>query len=146
MLLCFDREQRLVYILGEIFAVTDAVGAELMQISRANFRQRLARARRDLHSFMNDKCGLVNRANPCRCSRKTRGFIETGYVDPARLLFAQEHVQEVREVARTRPETLTTLDEQCGAIFRRHPFYESPDLVPTLWRLLQSPLFEYATS
>src|SRR5213078_2991350 len=67
MLLCLDRAQRLVYILGEVFDVTDAVGAELLEISRDNFRQRLTRARRDLHNFMNDKCGLVDPANPCRC-------------------------------------------------------------------------------
>src|SRR5262245_16105736 len=46
MLLCLDREQRLVYILGEIFEVTDVVGAELLEISRETFRQRVARARR----------------------------------------------------------------------------------------------------
>src|SRR5437867_4931857 len=87
MLLCLDRAQRLVYILGEIFEVSDALGAELLEISRENFRQRLARARRDLHNFMNDKCGLVDPANPCRCEKKTRGFIQAGYVDPNKLLF-----------------------------------------------------------
>jgi hypothetical protein len=88
MLLCLDRGQRLVYVLGEIFEVGDAVGAELLEISRDNFRQRLTRARRDLHNFMNEKCGLVDPANPCRCDKKTRGFIQAGYVDPANLLFA----------------------------------------------------------
>jgi RNA polymerase sigma factor (sigma-70 family) len=44
MLLCLDRGQRLVFILGSIFGVSDVVGAELLEISRANFRQRLARA------------------------------------------------------------------------------------------------------
>jgi len=145
MLLCLDREQRLVYILGEIFEVTDAVGAELLDISRGNFRQRLARARRDLHSFMNDKCGLVNRANPCRCAKKTRGFIEAGYVDPERLLFASDHVQQVRERSRTNANALMTLDEECAEIFRQHPFYESPDVVPALRRLLQGPLFRRTT-
>ena len=71
MLLCLDREQRLTYILGEIFGVTDGLGAELLEISRENFRQRLARARRDLHNFLHDKCGLVNEANPCRYAKKT---------------------------------------------------------------------------
>ena len=52
MLLCLDREQRLIYVLGEIFGVTDVIGAELLEISRQNFRQKLSRARRDLHSFM----------------------------------------------------------------------------------------------
>src|SRR5437899_5678002 len=34
MLLCLDREQRLIYILGGIFEVTDTVGAELPGISQ----------------------------------------------------------------------------------------------------------------
>ncbi len=55
MLLCLDREQRLTYVLGAIFGVTDTVGAELLEISCENFRQRLTRARRDLHNFMHDK-------------------------------------------------------------------------------------------
>jgi DNA-directed RNA polymerase specialized sigma24 family protein len=54
MLLCLNREQRLAYILGEIFGVTDAGGAELLETSRDNFRQKLSRARRDLHNFLQD--------------------------------------------------------------------------------------------
>lgn len=145
MLLCLAREQRLVYILGEIFEVSDAIGAELLDISRENFRQRLARARRDLHNFMNDKCGLVRAANPCRCARKTRGFMEAGYVDPRNLLFAHERVRQVRHVALATSETIASLDERCAAIYRRHPFYESPDLVPALRRLLESPDFRRVT-
>ena len=139
MLLCLDREQRLIYVLGEIFGVTDAIGAELLDITPENFRQRLARARRDLHSFMNDKCGLVNRANPCRCARKTAGFIECGHVDPANLLFARDRVQQVREFAPSISDALVTLDARYANVFREHPFYESRDLVPMLRRLLETP-------
>ncbi len=88
MLLCLDREQRLICILSGIFGVTDKVGAELLEISRANFRQKLSRARRDLHHFMQNQCGLINKANPCRCAKKTRAFMKAGYVDPENLLFA----------------------------------------------------------
>ena len=145
MLLCLDREQRLTYILGAIFGVTDTVAADLLEISCENFRQRLARARRDLHNFMNDKCGLVNRANPCRCAKKTRGFIQAGHVDPERLLFAHDHVRQVREVVPQAYESIRTLDDQCADIYRQHPFYESPDLVPMLRRLVESPDFRRAT-
>jgi RNA polymerase sigma factor (sigma-70 family) len=144
MLLCLDRGQRLVYILGEIFAVSDAVGAELLEISPDNFRQRLARARRDLHSFMNDKCGLVNQANPCRCARKTRGFIQVGYVDPQSLLFARERVQQVREIVPRAHAALMTLDDRCAEAHREHPFHESPDFVRALRRLVASPDFHRA--
>lgn len=145
MLLCLDREQRLIYILGEIFDVTDTLGAELLEISPDNFRQRLARARRDLHNFMNDKCGLVDRANPCRCAKKTRGFIQAGYVDPENLLFARQRVVQVREVVPATSAAITTLDSQCAEIYRQHPFHESPDLVEALRRLLDSSEFRRAT-
>src|SRR3989454_4718148 len=145
ILLCLDREQRLTYILGEIFGVTDTVAAELLEISCENFRQRLARARRDLHNFMHDKCGLVNRANPCRCAKKTRGFIQAGHVDPERLLFAHEHVRQVREVVPKAYKTIKALDDQYADIYRQHPFYEAPDLVPMLRRLVESPDFRRAT-
>ena len=144
MLLCLDREQRLIYILGAIFEVTDAVGGELLGISRENFRQRLARARRDLHNFMHDKCGLVNRTNPCRCVKKTRGFIQAGYVDPANLLFARARLQQVREAVPAVRDAILTLDQQYAEIYREHPFYESPDLVQALRRLLESPDFRRA--
>src|SRR5262245_60713732 len=139
MLLCLDREQRLAYVLGEILGLSDTAGADLLEISPDNFRQRLARARRDLHSFMNDKCGLVNRANPCRCAKKTRGFIEAGYVDPANLLFARERLQQVSDVAPAKSEVVATLDQEYGEVFRQHPFYEAPDLVRALRELIASP-------
>jgi len=139
MLLCLDREQRLTYILGAIFGVSDAVGADLLEITAENFRQRLTRARRDLRNFMNDKCGLVNKANPCRCAKKTRGFIQEGYVDPDNLLFARARMSEVQEAAPKVFETIKTLDDQCAEIYRRHPLYNPLDLRQLLRQLIQGP-------
>ena len=138
MLLCLDRGQRLVYILGEILDVGDAVGADLLEISAENFRQRLSRARRNLHSFMNDECGLVNPANPCRCAKKTRGFIQAGYVDPANLLFAPARVKQVRQEVLGTARVVATLDEQCARVYREHPTYEPGDLAQALRRLIDS--------
>ena len=70
MLLCLDREQRLTYILGAIFSVSDSVGADVLEITAESFRQRLTRARRDLRNFMNDKRGLVNKSNPAAVLRR----------------------------------------------------------------------------
>ncbi len=87
MLLCLDRRQRVVFVLGELLGATDQIGAEILETSPANFRQLLSRSRRDLYQFMNEKCGLINAANPCRCHKKTRAFMEAGYVDPENLHF-----------------------------------------------------------
>jgi RNA polymerase sigma factor (sigma-70 family) len=139
MLLCLDRKQRLVFTLGGILGATDAVGAEVLEMTPDNFRQCLARARRDLHSFMNNQCGLVNKSNPCRCPKKTRGFIEQGHVDPNRLLFVPAHVEHVCDVA---GETVRDIDDvverQHADIFREHPFLQPSDQVNWLRRMLQS--------
>jgi RNA polymerase sigma factor (sigma-70 family) len=145
MLLCLDREQRLAYILGAILGVIDTVAAEVLEISPENFRQRLTRARRDLRNFMNDKCGLVNPANPCRCAKKTRGFIEAGHVDPKNLLFVRDRVCEVREAAPSTYETIKTLDDKCADVYRRHPFYKPPDLAQMVRRLVENPALKRAT-
>jgi RNA polymerase sigma factor (sigma-70 family) len=141
VLLCLDREQRLIFILGSIFGVSDAVGAELLELSRDNFRQRLARARRDLQNFMQDKCGLVNAANPCRCVKKTRGFVAAGHVDPNNLRFARERVTRVRDVAARISTQITGLDAAYAEVFRDHPFQNSPDFAAALEELMNRPEF-----
>jgi RNA polymerase sigma factor (sigma-70 family) len=146
MLLCLNRDQRLAYILGEIFGVTDVVAAEVLEVTCDNFRQRLARARRDLRNFMNGRCGLVNRANPCRCANKTRGFIEAGDVDPNNLLFTGDRLGEVREAVPRTYETIRTLDDQYGDIYRGHPFYKPPDLGQRLRQLVESSDLKRATN
>jgi RNA polymerase sigma factor (sigma-70 family) len=141
MLLCLDREQRLVYVLGEILGATDAVGAEVMDIGRDAFRQKLSRARKDLHGFMNEKCGLVNAANPCRCQRKTRAFMRAGYVDPANLLFARDRVRQVKEVAVRSNPALQGYDGVCAEIYREQPFQEPRDVAARVRRVVESAEF-----
>jgi RNA polymerase sigma factor (sigma-70 family) len=139
MLLCLDRKQRLIFTLGAILGASDTVGADVLEMTTDNFRQSLARARRDLHSFMNNQCGLVNQNNPCRCPKKTRGFIEAGHVDPHHLLFVPKHVERVRDAA---PETVREIEDvverQHVAIYRDHPFLQPPDQIDWLRRVLKS--------
>jgi RNA polymerase sigma factor (sigma-70 family) len=142
MLLCLDREQRLVFVLGELFEVTDAVGGAVLDLDRQTFRQRLSRARRQLQEFMRGRCGLVDPANPCRCARKTRAFIRDGIVDPARLVFARRHVETMREASAHGRAALESVVE--AAPWRSHPFVEAPDLVARLRGTLQGDAFRAA--
>ncbi|HAC25738.1 MAG TPA: RNA polymerase subunit sigma-70 [Cytophagales bacterium] len=125
MLLCLDREQRLVYVLGEIFGVGHTLGATLLNISPDNFRQRLSRARKDLYQFINRKCGLINTANPCRCATKTKGFIKAKWVDPVTMKFNTHYLHRVRDVATQGAVDLEhLLDTRYASLFRAHPFQQ----------------------
>ena len=112
MLLCFDRDQRVVFLLGELLGLSDSVAAAVLETSRDNFRQKLARARGQLEAFMHARCGLMNPANPCRCSRKTAAFVRDGIVDPQRLQFAEAHVARVRTQAPARARDLNALQQR----------------------------------
>jgi RNA polymerase sigma factor (sigma-70 family) len=129
MLLCLDREQRIVYILGEIFSIDHRIGSEMLEISKDNFRQKLTRARKDLYNFMNQKCGLVNTQNPCRCDKKTKSFIKAGWVDKDKLKFNTSYLKLISEIA---PVKLTELFEvesnEYQTLYKTQPFQEKEHL------------------
>jgi len=125
MLLCLDREQRLVYILGEIFKIDHTIGSTMLEISKDNFRQKLSRARKDLYSFMNSKCGLINKSNPCRCNKKTKSFIKAGWVDKDKMKYNTSYLKEIYEQIPSKAEELCDVAENDYAVlFRKHPFQE----------------------
>jgi RNA polymerase sigma factor (sigma-70 family) len=132
MLMCLDRRQRLAFILGEVFGETSEAGAAAMDISPENFRQLLSRARHDLYQFMNDKCGLVNQANPCRCARKAKGFMRNGWLDPKNRQFSKDRIASVQDIARDRLDELQALDRKHAELYRMQPFLAGPNLANKL--------------
>lgn len=125
MLLCLDREQRMIYILGEMFDIDHNLGSEILGITAGNFRIRLMRARQDLNNWMNERCGLVNKANPCRCAKKTRAYIEAGIVDPNNLKFNTRHKKKIYELSEQNATSImNTIEDLNKNIFQQHPLQE----------------------
>lgn len=128
MLLCLDRIQRFVFVLGAIFGVDSVVGAEILEITRANFRQILSRARKQINNFMNDKCGLMDNRNPCLCSRKTRAMIKAGYIDPENLQFEKQHLEKISSLVKNKYHPkLNPLGTRCQDLFRDQRLQGSRD-------------------
>ncbi len=149
MLLCLNREQRLVFVLGDIFGVEHRLGGEMLSLSPDNFRQKLARARKDLYHFMNQKCGLMKEENPCRCAKKTRGFIEAGWIEPGKLKFNSDHLMLIREAAVQKVKQFDeNIDLTYSDLFRAHPFQEKTHHETLMKRILHdeklSEIFEWS--
>jgi RNA polymerase sigma factor (sigma-70 family) len=139
MLLCLDKHQRMVFILGELFGVNDAIGSEIMEISRANFRKILSRARKQLYNFMQEKCGLENKDNPCRCAKKTKAFIQAGIVDPGNLQFSRPYQRAIEKIAPVRQDQMEELIYQnYQTLFRKHPLLPAPEFAEQLQRIFSS--------
>ncbi|MBI5402886.1 MAG: RNA polymerase sigma factor [Ignavibacteriae bacterium] len=143
MLLCLNREQRVIFILGSIFRVSDSVGCEIMEISRENFRQKLSRARKELFNFMNDKCGLIKKSNPCRCAKKTKALVDSGYVNPGKLIFNTNYVMKIKQATGSKLERFEDYaGKEAEKIFEEQPFNNSPDNIEYLKRLINTSEFK----
>lgn len=127
MIMCLDREQRLTYIIGDVFEIDHNLGAEIFEITPDNFRQKLTRARKDLYQWMHNRCGLVNSNNPCRCPKKTKGFIEKGYVNPENFKWHSDFSNRIYELSENSVDNLLNeRDKIYSNLFKQHPFKNNP--------------------
>jgi hypothetical protein len=147
-LLCLERKQRLVFILAVVFNITDKMGAEILEISRSNYRKILSRARKKLFHYMHGNCGVVNPDNPCKCRNKLKGFMELGSHTPEKIVYHEKGapaIQDIiskgqkgrRELTQNIMSRFThTIYAEYTRLFRSHPFYTSPDLTAWLRKTL----------
>lgn len=86
--------------------------------------------------------GLLNKENPCRCARKTRGFIDAGYLDRRNLQFQRDRVASVAEMAsRDAAVVFEKVTRDYPALFREHPFSDPRQLKTRLSALLEGTAF-----
>ena len=139
MLLCLDRDHRITYILGELFQLTSEQGGHVLDITPAAFRKRLSRARQRIRDFMQRRCGLVNKANGCRCRRRVQRALELGRVDPQRLVLATHPIHASREATLQQGVHEMETLEYTAARLHREPAYAAPEsLVRSVKALVES--------
>jgi RNA polymerase sigma factor (sigma-70 family) len=127
MLLCLPRPQRAAYLLADVLGLTDREGAEILECSRDAFRQRVSRARRTIRFVIDNRCGLVDPANPCRCGRQIASAETAGVLDRARLPLARHRRQEARVWIEPVAKQLDAIDA-IGELYRFDRFAAPAEL------------------
>jgi len=123
LLLCLNKSSRIVYILGEILEFNSIEGAEILEISPDNFRKQLSRSRAKIRNFLQLKCGLVDKSNPCRCTKKIDFLIEENKIDPKELQFAQHSKRSINLISK-----IEFLDDTVS-LYRAVPDFKTPEVV-----------------
>ena len=142
-LLCLDRQQRLVFILGVVFNVPSKQGGEITSLTSTNFRKILSRARAKLHNFMNNKCSMVNRNAPCKCRNKVNGFIRQGFHTVDNVTFYQENAPRVADMIEKKIDRFEeVIYRDFVKLYQDHPFYESQALTEWLKMILDQQEFK----
>jgi RNA polymerase sigma factor (sigma-70 family) len=143
LLLCLKRELRLAFILGEIFGVKSAEGANILGLTPAAYRQRLSRGKKQLMDFLVKRCGLVDPKNPCHCETLAALHVKKRHIDPKNLLFATHPCHSRRDSQAE--DLLQELDQMARAamLIRNHPDYAAPGVfVESMKGLIDSGRFQ----
>lgn len=137
MLQCLNRDQRLIYIIGEIFGADHKLGAELFDTTPANYRVLLHRAKTDLLNYVSGRCGLVDPKNSCRCSKKARVMIEKGFVDRKNIKFTKDFNEKVNQIVVSRRENICDdISSRMTELFQDSPFQVKKELDQLLSNLV----------
>lgn len=127
MLLCLDREHRMIYILSSMFGINSSEGAFIMNITPETYRKRLSRTREKMRSFMENNCGLVNPNKTCRCNRRVEVAIESRRINPEQLIFINRPLAE-NDLVGACKEEMEEFDK-VSAVFTSNPYYLTPESV-----------------
>ena len=139
MLMCLPREDRLLYVMGDLFNMNHTIGSKLFGLSKDSYRKRLSRVRNDLKQWMNNRCGLINKENPCRCKKKTKGFILKGIVDPEDLIWDKGFRNKISAYAEENiQETLIEVDKIYTRIYQDHPFKQRSEFEHVLETIIDN--------
>ena len=137
MLMCLTREQRLIFILGDTFGIDHRIGAEIFNISKENFRVKLHRARKELCNFMDNKCGLINPDNPCRCAKKSKFFYKQGLLSEDKKTFNVGYKTKMLDYAAENYKASTeAVYEKHSDFFRNHPAKDQFDAATVIEEIL----------
>ena len=140
MLMCLTREQRLIYLVGHVFNIDHSTGAEIFGLSKANFRQKLSRTRKEFHAFMNRQCGLVKLDNPCRCSKKAKAMEAAGRMQTNAKLFDPQFSATIAKYAEEVGDKVADIvDRKYIEFFQKHPSKEDFDADTVVNELILDP-------
>lgn len=81
MLSCLGRGQRIAYILGDVFEMTDSEAAAALGLAPPAYRQRLRRARAAVADFVGARCGIVAPGAACSCPARVAPALAAGRID-----------------------------------------------------------------
>ncbi|WP_405166922.1 RNA polymerase sigma factor [Nocardia sp. NBC_01499] len=125
MLQCLARDERVAFVLGEVFELNSTDAAWILDITPAAYRKRLARAKKRLGNFLTATCGLANPEAFCRCARRVDKAVALGRVDPRKPNFARHPISPGgRTVAQAEQQMVSLHD--AAAVLRAHPDYAAP--------------------
>ncbi len=78
---CLPTRQRNVFCLAITIGLPHKVVAEILECSVASVKTTLHRAKKRWAGYMEDRCQLIKKSNPCNCKQWVRFGLSQGWID-----------------------------------------------------------------
>ena len=137
ILLCLDKRERIVFVLGTVFNVNDKIGSEICEITKDNFRKILSRTRKKVFNFFQKNCSLMSEDNPCKCDEKTNPLIKLDAIDTDNPRVEQESFGKISDVLSKSIKDLEDSYYEYTALIQSQPFLKGPDSTEWLKDVLE---------
>ncbi|WP_067831029.1 RNA polymerase sigma factor [Nocardia inohanensis] len=125
MLQCLAREERVAFVLSDVFELSSAEGAYVSGTTAVAYRKRVERAKKRLGNFLTETCGVANPEAFCSCSRRVGKALELGRIDPRRPAFAAHPVAPGGRSVEQAELQMAKLHD-AAAVIGAHPDYAAP--------------------
>ncbi len=126
MLLCFEPEDRIIYILGTMFRVDSKICGEVLDMSPEAYRKRLSRLRSKMSEFLSSYCEL-GASKTCSCKKRIGYAITNHRLNPQSLEFSNLETLDSKLVQ----EYTNAMEdiEEMSFTFAELPKYKSPQTI-----------------
>ncbi|MEU8900968.1 RNA polymerase sigma factor [Nocardia sp. NPDC048505] len=127
MLQCLARDERVAFVLGEVFELPSTEAAYILDITPAAYRKRLQRAKQRIGTFLDASCGVANPQALCRCSRRVDQALRLGRIDRDSPVYSAHRVAPGGRTAVEAEAQMIRLHD-AAAVLRAHPDYAAPQV------------------
>ncbi|PJZ71189.1 RNA polymerase subunit sigma [Leptospira perolatii] len=126
VLLRLTNSDRLVFVLSTVFGMGGEEGAQVLEISPENFRQKLSRAKKKLSSFLSENCGMWAGEKACPCLGIPKHILKENQENGK--FFAELRKLKKQNPYLEEPSLATELKQidKLAQIYRSQAYYSTP--------------------
>lgn len=111
---CLTGEQRKIFCMAVTLGLPQKMVAEILECSLSKVKTTLYRAKQKWFGYMNDRCSLIKKDNPCNCAQWVRCAVEQGWITKDMTAIKR---QEVNTLALQEAKTLKNLQEMYQTLY-----------------------------
>lgn len=101
---CLPIEQRKIFCLAVTMGLPYKLVAEILDCSLSKVKTNIHRAKQRWFGYMNNRCALIKKTNPCHCTQWVRFALEKGWISKVEVKdpMPEINVQAIKEIKQLR--------------------------------------------